>query len=154
MSEGLVAVRRNGTWSYLDVQGRRVIAGSFERAGDFSGGLAPVTVEGGRCGYVDLSGKLVVPARFKECHPFSGGLARVDLAADAFAGETVAFVDRAGKVVVTGEEASPPFDSADDFENGLAAVGLGGPPSSAGTGTGSALGYIDTAGRYVWKPAR
>ena len=153
MSEGLIAVRRSGRWGYIDVSGRRVIDGAFERAGDFSGGLAPVTLEGGRCGYIDPTGKLAIPARFRECNPFSAeGLARVDLAADAFDGDRVAFIDRAGKPVVIGPEASPPFDSAEDFENGLAAVGAGGAPYLAGGGTW--LGYIDTAGRYVWKPSR
>ncbi len=153
MADGVVPVRLRGQWSYVDASGRRAIAGAFERAGDFAGGLAPVTVEGGRCGYVDGSGKLVIPASFRTCQPFSGGLARVDLAADAFDGDRVAFVDRAGKVVVIGPEASPPFDSADDFEDGLAAVGAGGAPHLAGSG-GASLGYIDATGRYVWKPSR
>jgi len=136
-----------------DLRARLSGDGAFERAGDFSGGLAPVTLEGGRCGYIDPTGKLAIPARFRECNPFSAeGLARVDLAADAFDGDRVAFIDRAGKPVVIGPEASPPFDSAEDFENGLAAVGAGGAPYLAGGGTW--LGYIDTAGRYVWKPSR
>ncbi len=153
MGDGLVPVRLGGRWSSVDASGRRAIAATFEHAGDFSGGLAPVTVEGGRCGYVDTAGKLVIPASFRTCQPFSGGLARVDLAADAFDGDRVAFVDRTGKVVVTGPEASPPFDSAEDFEDGLAAVGAGGAPHLAGSG-GAWLGYIDTAGRWVWKPSR
>jgi hypothetical protein len=63
----------------------------------------------------------------------------------------VAFIDREGKVVVAGAQASPPFDFAEDFQGGLAAVGKGGPPHLAGSGT--LLGYVNRAGRYVWKPA-
>jgi len=152
MSEGLIAVRLGGQWGFIDARGRGVIQPRFERAGDFSGGLAPVTLETGRCGYVDRTGVLAIPARFHACHRFSDGLARVDLAEDAFDGERVAFIDRTGKMVVIGPEASPPFDSAEDFENGLAAVGAGGAPHLAGNGTW--LGYVDTSGRYVWKPSR
>jgi len=152
MSEGLVAVRLGGQWGYVDARGHGVIEPRFERAGDFSGGLAPVTLETGRCGYVDREGRLAIPARFRSCHRFSDGVARVDLAEDAIDGERVAFVDRTGKAVVIGQEASPPFDSAEDFENGLAAVGAGGAPHLAGSGTW--LGYIDASGRWVWKPSR
>ncbi|HET8540314.1 MAG TPA: WG repeat-containing protein [Anaeromyxobacter sp.] len=151
MAEGLVAVRTGGKWGYADATGRRVIEARFERAGDFSGGLAPVTVEGGRCGYVDASGRLAIPARFRSCRRFSDGLALVDLAEEAFDAERVAFIDRTGKTVVIGPEASPPFDSAEDFENGLAAVGAGGQPNLAGRGVW--LGYVDGSGRYVWKPS-
>ena len=152
MSEGLIAVRLGGKWGYVDGRGQPVIVQlGFERAGDFSGGLAPVSLEDGRCGYVDRSGGLAIPARFRACHRFSDGLARVDLGGDAFDAERVAFVDRTGKPVVVGPEASPPFDSAEDFENGLAAVGAGGAPHLAGSGTW--LGYVDTSGRYVWKPS-
>jgi hypothetical protein len=152
MSEGLIAVRLDGQWGYVDVGGRGVIPPGFERAGDFSGGLAPVTLETGRCGYIDRAGRLAIPARYRACHRFSDGRARVDLGEDAFDAERVAFIDPTGRAVVIGPEASPPFDSAEDFEHGLAAVGAGGAPHLAGNGTW--LGYVDTSGRYVWKPSR
>ncbi|HET8734768.1 MAG TPA: WG repeat-containing protein [Anaeromyxobacteraceae bacterium] len=152
LSEGLIAVRLDGLWGFVDASGRAVIPLRYDHAGDFSGGLAPVTVEGGRCGYVDRAGTMAIPARFRACHVFSGGLARVDLAADVFDGERVAFIDRAGRTVIVGAEASPPFDSAADFADGLAAVGAGGPPHLAGDGAW--LGYVDGSGRYVWKPSQ
>jgi hypothetical protein len=150
MSEGLVAVRFAGKWGYVDPRGQVVIRRSFDSAGDFDGGLAPVTVEGGRCGYIEKTGRLAIPARFRTCQRFSDGLARVDLAEDPTDSEQVAFIDRAGKLVVAGAKASPPFDSAEDFKDGLAAVGVGGPTHMAGSGT--LLGYVDRTGRYVWKP--
>jgi hypothetical protein len=151
MSEGLVAVRFGGRWGYVDGRGQVVIQRKFDKAGDFAGGLAPVTVEGGRCGYADKTGRLAIPARFRACQRFSDGLARVDLAEDPSDSERVAFIDRDGKTVVAGAQASPPFDSAEDFKDGLAAVGAGGPPHMAGSGT--LLGYVDRTGRYVWKPS-
>jgi len=153
LSEGLVAVRAGALWGYVDAAGRAAIPLQFDWAGDFAGGLAPVRDASGRCGYVDRSGSLAIPARFRACEPFSDGRARVDLAQDPQDSERIAFIDRTGKAVVAGVEADPPFDAAEDFADGLAAVGSGGPPHLAGAG-GPLLGYVDVAGRYVWKPTR
>jgi hypothetical protein len=150
LSEGLVAVRFGGKWGFVDGRGQVVIQRRFDKAGDFVGGLAPVTVAEGRCGYADKTGRLAIPARFRACQRFSDGLARVDLAEDPSDTEQVAFIDRDGKTIVAGAKASPPFDSAEDFRDGLAAVGVGGPPHMAGSGT--LLGYVDRTGRYAWTP--
>ena len=150
MSEGLVAVRTREGWGYLDRSGRGAIAPRFEEAGDFSGGLAPARLPGEPCGYVDRAGAFAIPPRFRACRPFSGGLARVDLATGPDQAEAVAFVDRSGRVVVEGARAEPPFRDAEDFDGGLAAVGVGGSLQLAGQGV--QLGYIDTTGRYVWAP--
>ncbi|HET9598532.1 MAG TPA: WG repeat-containing protein [Anaeromyxobacteraceae bacterium] len=151
-SEGLAPVRVGGRWGYVDATGKPVIRNAFDDAGRFAEGLAPVTLfETGRCGYVDRSGRLAIPARFAACHPFSDGRARVDLSERALDGERVAFIDRDGKVIVAGASAEPRFDAAGDFESGLAAVGVGGPPDFADDGSAK-LGYVDTAGRYVWPP--
>lgn len=149
-SEGLVPVRVGRSWGYVDRDGRGVIAPAWEWAGPFAGGLAPVRDADGRCGYVDRSGRLAVAARFRTCGAFSGGLARVDLATSDGEAERVAFVDRTGRVAIEGAKLDPPFDSAEDFEGGLAAVGVGGEPRLAGRGT--RIGYVDPSGRYVWKP--
>jgi hypothetical protein len=150
MSEGVIPVRARDVWGYVDGRGKHVVPGQFAWAGDFSGGLAPARDERGACGYIGRDGRFVIAPRFTACHPFSGGLARVDLAASSEERERVAFIDRRGELVVEGARASPPFDSAADFSHGLAAVGSGGEPFLAGSGP--QLGYIDTAGRYVWTP--
>lgn len=149
-AEGLIAVRVDGRWSYLDTAGRGVIPPSLEWAGDFSGGLAPASDGSGRCGYVDRSGAFAIAPRFETCHPFSDGLARVVLPGDGGGPTGVAFIDRAGEVAFAGASRSPPFDSADDFVDGLAAVGQGGEPWLAGAGV--SRGYVDRAGNWVWKP--
>jgi hypothetical protein len=152
LSEGLVAVRVQGRWGYLDAAGRGVISPRFEWAGDFSAGLAPVKDESGLCGFADRAGELAIPPRFRSCAAFSGGLARVDLARAEGDGERWGFVDRAGRVVIDGSALRPAFDSAADFEGGVAAVGIGGAPYLAGTGT--LLGYVDASGRWIWPPTR
>lgn len=151
-SEGLVAVRTGGRWGYLDRGGRGVIPPRFAAAGPFRDGLAPVTLEGGRCGYVDRTGAMAIPARFRACHPFAGRLARVDLAADDADRERPAFIERTGAIAFAGAALAPPFDSAEDFRDGLAAVGAGGEPALAGNGT--LLGYVDERGRWIWRPAQ
>jgi hypothetical protein len=152
--DGLAPVRIRGRWGYVDPSGKPVLAPRWSEAGDFSEGLAPVKVwETDRCGYVDRTGAYAIEPAFAACRPFSGGLARVDLSASPELGEKVAFVDRTGKVVLRGDGASPPFLGAEDFRDGLAAVGVGGPPTEAGIGAAK-LGYVDTAGRWVWPPTQ
>lgn len=154
-SEGLVPVRIERVWGYTDAQGRPVIPLQFAWAGDFSEGLAPARKDRVKCGYIDGTGAFVIPERFRECRPFAEGLARVDFAGE-FGAPSVGFIDRAGKVVIVGRDAVPPFDTALDFAHGLAAVGQGGSVSTAGPDapTGPRLGYIDLTGTYVWKPTR
>jgi hypothetical protein len=148
-SGGLVPVRTGGRWGYLDAAGRVAIPARFAWAGDFAGGLAPAAAEAGRCGYVDRTGAFAIAPRFRACRPFSGARALVDLAGEHQAARP-AFIDRAGAVVVAGDAGAVRFDAAEDFHDGLAAVGVGGEPSLAGDGT--RLGYVDEAGRWVWKP--
>jgi hypothetical protein len=133
----------------VDTSGKAVIPNVYADAADFSEGLAAVTsADDGRCGYVDRTGKLAIPPRFASCSRFSGGLARVNLAERAWEGEQVAFVDRAGKVVIRGDASRPPFLDASDFSDGLAAV-ADGPVDLAGDGQ-VRLGYVDRTGKYVW----
>jgi hypothetical protein len=151
-SEGLVAVRTRAGWGYLDGAGRGVISPRFAWAGDFGSGLAPVRDESGLCGYVDRVGSPVIRPAFRSCGSFSGGLARVDLARAEGDGEHWAFVDRTGSVAIDGAALRPTFDSAADFRDGLAPVGLGGEPHLAGTGP--LLGYVDPTGRWIWPPTK
>jgi WG containing repeat len=143
-SEGLVSVRHNGRWGYVDRAGNGVIRPRFSGAGEFSGGLAPVWEQVWTCGYADRTGKMVVPARFRFCYAFSGDLARVELLGPDPKVPQPAFIDRKGAVVVEGATATPPFTSAKDFIDGLAEV------EAPGTSGGPRLGYIDVRGRYVW----
>ncbi|HEY6001373.1 MAG TPA: WG repeat-containing protein [Anaeromyxobacter sp.] len=143
-SEGLVAVRTQGRWGYVDRGGRGVIRPRFAGAGEFSEGLAPVSEQTWLCGYADRSGKLVIPARFRFCHPFHDGRARVEILGPDPKRPQAAFIDRTGRIAIEGATATPPFETAEDFADGLAEVEA---PGAAG---GRRLGYVDTAGRYVW----
>ncbi len=144
MSEGLIAVRTQGRWGYVDREGRGVIRPAFAGAGEFSDGLAPVAEQAWTCGYADRSGKLVIPARFRLCYAFHDGRARVEILGPDPKRPKAGFIDRTGRIVIEGATATPPFETAEDFVDGLAAV------EAPGTSGGSRLGYVDTAGRYVW----
>ncbi len=151
LSDGLMPVRLEGTWGYVDARGEPAIGLQFAWAGDFSQGLAPVRDASGRCGYVDRDGRVAIPLAFRACGAFSDGRARVDLAATPTDAERVAFIDRKGEVEFEGARLDPPFLAAEDFVDGLAAVGVGGDPRLVGNGP--KLGYVDPSGRYVWPPS-
>jgi hypothetical protein len=144
LSEGLIAVRHRARWGYVDRAGRGVIRPRFSGAGEFSDGLAPVYEQAWTCGYADPTGKLVIPARFRLCHAFSNGRARVEILGPDPKIPQPGFIDNKGALVIDGAAATPPFSSAKDFADGLAAV------EALGKSGGTRLGYIDTAGRYVW----
>jgi len=102
-SEGLAAVRvasEKGNpmpfVGFIDKEGHPVIQPQFEGAGNFCGGLAPVSI-GGNMGYVDRAGKVVIPPQFQDAQSFKGALASVTIIDQA--GKHDAYVDRSGRVV-------------------------------------------------------
>lgn len=152
-AEGLAPVRYRWKWGYVDEAGKPVIQNRFDEAAPFSEGLAAVRPDlNGPCGYVDRGGAFAIAPRFATCGPFRSGLARVDLAAPGDAA-ALAFVDRRGTPVFAGADAEPPFLSAADFSDGLAAVGTGSSLHNVEDGSAK-LGYVDAKGRYVWLPTR
>jgi hypothetical protein len=147
-SEGLVAVRHEGRWGYVDGRGAPAVRPRFARAGEFVGGLAPVFEQAWTCGYADRSGKLVVPARFRFCWPFSEGRARVEVLGPDPKVPLPGFIDVKGELRVEGRTAQPPFRAAADFADGLAAVEARAPDGA------TLRGWIDRDGKYVWPPSR
>lgn len=132
-SEGLAAVRtEEGTWGFIDREGRWVIEPVFFGAGQFSEGLAPIR-KGLRWGYVDRDGAVVIQPDFFEAKKFSLGLAPVKVPEQGWG-----YVNAEGEVVF-----EPVYESADPFVHGLASVQVG-----------SRYGYIDPQGRTVWEPSR
>jgi hypothetical protein len=130
-------------YGWIDEKGRTVIEPQFERADDFSEGLAPagralsgdgkvikitrvlsfvdgamsevVFVES-RFDYLDRTGKVVLHTDFEEALPFAEELAAVS-PPHSGAGGTWGFIDRSGNFVIR-----PKFDEARSFAEGLAAV--------------------------------
>ena len=58
-SEGLAAVKQNGSWGYIDREGRMVIGAVFEDAQAFRDGIAEVVVAE-KVAYIDKHGRVIV----------------------------------------------------------------------------------------------
>ncbi len=111
------------------------IPATFDDAGMFAEGLAPVRV-GGKFGYIDTRGNLAIQPQFDFATRFSEGLAAAGI------GGKEGYIDKSGKFVLT-----PQFEIADlqVFSEGLAPVRIG--EFVAGK-----WGYIDKSGNVVIQP--
>ena len=131
-SEGLAAVRIGNKLGFINTKGVIAITPQFDDVLNFRYGRATVNL-GNRYGIIDKDGKYICNPDFQWAGQFSGNMAPVKTAD----GE-VAFVDRSGKVVISGT-----FDQLqnDGFRSGLAAVAKSGK-----------WGFIDTTGKWVIDP--
>lgn len=91
--DGLLPVRLDHKWGFIDKTGKYVINPQFDDATPFADGLARVKL-GGKWGFIDKTGKLVIPPQFDLAFPFKDGLAPV-----TFDGKW-GFIDKAGKLVI------------------------------------------------------
>lgn len=101
VASNMVAVLRGGLWGF-DVQGvyhLEPIAPQFAAVRDFSEGLAPVQVPGGKWGYINQRGEMVIAPQFDAAFGHSDGIAGVRM------GDLRGAIDRAGNLVV-----APQFD--------------------------------------------
>jgi hypothetical protein len=168
---GLAAVALpGGKWGFIDESGKLSIAARFDEVRDFIDDLAPVRI-GRKWGYVDTLGRMVIEPHFQSAGEFHEGLARIHLwskvqctsgsftsddapfhAFHLFEGDKsdlvscfpqggrFGYIDKTGKVVI-----APQFFDAQDFAEGLAAVGFE-------EARGGKYGYIDRAGQIVIAP--
>jgi len=109
----LFPISEGEKWGYIDRDGKVVIEPQFDRAFEFSEGLAVVWKDG-VCGYIDQNGKMAIEAIFETCEDFSEGLAVIGV---RIGGMTYGYVDKTGKVII-----KPRFDDARRFSEGLAFV--------------------------------
>ena len=140
-SEGLAAVRRDRGYSYIDRTGKAAIGlrrESLSSAGPFSEGLALLEIaegDGHSYRFIDCAGKTVIAWQGRNRPlPFSHGVTPICLIEDER--EVWHYIDRKGELAIKG-----PFEAAESFSEGLAAVRRDGK-----------WGYIDTRGKVVIKP--
>ncbi len=112
-----------GKYGYADANGAIVIKPQFDKALNFSEGLAAVMTKENyqeRWGFIDLSGKMVIPATFK-LRPgrFSEGLAPVRIG-DSESSYEMTYIDKTGKRMME----TKPWN-LNEFHNGYALVGTG-----------------------------
>lgn len=129
--------RRNLTWGYVDRSGREVIPLQFLDAGDFSEGLAQVSVanigsgESSLCGtrsnygYIDKTGAFIIKPQFARAASFKNGRARVSVGRIEYVGRCLCcaprFIGKHGQVDRSGTfvaDKSSTGDSTLDFEDG------------------------------------
>ncbi len=104
----------SGKWGFIDRKGKLVIPAKFSDAGQFSEGLALVSVGytgTAKWGFVDSTGKLTIPTKFQRGLTFSEGVAAVCNQ------DKWGFIDHHGKSVINAK-----YDEAHSFSEGVAMV--------------------------------
>lgn len=118
-------------YGFIDRSGTYLVEPIYDWAGDFCGGLAPVTLDG-KTGFINKEGKVVIAFQFKNAQSFKEGLAAVQNPE----GTKWGFINSEGTLVI-------PYSYADcsSFLSGYAAVKLE-----------DKWGYIDISGAMVIPP--
>lgn len=108
---GVLAVRVNGKWGYIDRKGNYLVNPRFGNWGLFREGLASVEDHTGCYGFINPEGSFVIAPRFQAARPFSEGLAAVEISGKW------GYISRGGEI-----EIPPQFDGAEEFADGIAQV--------------------------------
>jgi hypothetical protein len=119
--EGYAAVGVNADpfpqWTLIDYTGKEITSPKFDGIGDFSDGLASVSIidtsnfDAPTIGFIDAKGQLVIPVKFGQAHDFHEGMAAVSI------NGVWGFVNKKGQIVI-----SPQYEKVYDFSEGLAKV--------------------------------
>lgn len=77
-SEGLIGVKRDGKFGFVDRRGRLRIANRYDSIGEFHHGMAPVQLLG-KWGFINTADQIVVQPNFEQVDDFTDGTARVSV---------------------------------------------------------------------------
>ena len=125
--EGLVVVKLNGKWGFIDKTGKEITPLKYDDVRVYGMNEGMVAVEfNDRYGYIDHTGKEITPIKYYAVDSFVEGLAGVAL-------NGCGFIDKTGKEVIPLK-----YDSVGCFTEGLAKVKLN-----------NKWGYIDKTGKEV-----
>lgn len=102
----------NLKWGWINTSGEVIIPAQFEKANQFSEGLALVQKDG-KWGYINKKGEMVIPPKFEDAGDFFSDRAFVQEEENGLYG----YINRKGKYVI-----APQFRKAKPFSNGLAIV--------------------------------
>ena len=125
-SEGLVQVKKNGKWGFINTKGKLVIPHMYDYATSFYDDRASVRIEE-KWGCIDRNGKEILPCIYDYVGSFSEGLAVIEKEG------TYGYVDKTGNVVIPCK-----YENASFFSGGFAAVKKG-----------NKWGYINENGKNV-----
>lgn len=106
-NEGLLEVKIDDKWGFIDERGEIIITPEYEKVDSFNGGLAKIKKDG-KFGIINASGKIIVSPIYDNISKFKRGLASV--VKDAKTG----FINTNGELVIPLE-----FDSASDFQENV-----------------------------------
>lgn len=127
VSNGFALVSRTGgKFQFINLDDGAELPGTWDNAGSFSEGLAPVQLRG-KWSYIDQKGTIKFQLKFDHADLFKEGLAPIQL------GGKFGYIDRTGTIVIV-----PQFDDAKPFESGLASIQIG-----------PKYGYIDHSGKPI-----
>lgn len=111
-SEGLAAVRLNGTYGYIDVTGKLVVNYQFDYALPFQSGLAKVFKKG-KVFFIDTRGSILFEHNFKRILQFK----QQSYTFAATASNHFCVIDRRGNLLT-----DTLFDDIEPFKDGIAVV--------------------------------
>jgi hypothetical protein len=134
-NEGLLAVRVDGKWGYIDRAGHFAIKPSFVYASNFHDGRAIVRNKiSSDYAYMDKMGNLIRMDKYEQISDFREGLAPV------CSNGKWGYVDTQGKLVIPCR-----FDKAGLFQEGLAAV----VQAKSADRSSNRIGFIDKDGKQA-----
>ena len=127
--DGLIGVRSDGKWGFIDSAGEWIIKAQYEAVDHFENRLCSVKIDG-KWGVIDTTGKVIIEPKYDWYVRFSNDLAAVNI--DGKYG----YINKEGKVAIKAQ-----YVYAMDFVDGVAWVV-----------TEQGHGLIDTNGNWVLKP--
>ena len=131
--KGLVAVRTEDGWGYMNKKGELVIKAQFEEAYPFAdNGLALVSLDG-FYGYINTKGKYEINPIYTEAHSFDEDESKLALVKR---NAKYGYIDKSGEEVIPCQ-----FEEAYNFTSERALVKMAGK-----------YGFIDESGKFVINP--
>jgi hypothetical protein len=158
---GLACVKEvGGLYGYINQQGDFVIRPQFDRAQDFSEGLAWVVTSSGKIGWIDTTGRWVVTGVGGHAFPVELGTIYSDETVDWRYSEGLVFcfvysegtdlrgyMDQRGEIVIKPRDYHE-FGTLNPFSGGVALVYS---YLTTGSVTKRHYGYIDKTGHFIWR---
>jgi len=130
LSEGRLAVKRNGLWGFVNLRGQEIIPCRFRRVNPFNEGMASVKLSNA-WGVIDKQGDVVLDFSYSKIGNFVDGLAWANQ------GYRIGFMNAEGVFIIP-----PKYQKAFDFQQGVARVVVKGK-----------YGLIDRKGKFIHRPS-
>lgn len=113
---GLLAVKKNGKWGFINEKGNLVVKYEFAAVQPFSEGLAPVK-KGDRWGYIRRDGTWAIQPIYFYAAPFREGMACVTQ--KTIKGRTINVIDPQGQPVIQDRTLLDKIQLIDGYSEGL-----------------------------------